>query len=381
MSWNEPGRGRPDPWNPKKPASPPDLDRLLAEAWKKLKAFFHRGSESVGRGAGTGSGKGSEYFLIALGVALVIWALSGFFIVNPAEQAVVLRFGRYIETVSPGLHWIPRFIESKRTLDVQKIYSFPLQGDFLTKSSSLSDQGAPCVAAASGPGGDGCSDQSKNLVDIELNVMYRISDPRQYLYGVVSPDDTIRQLAASTLSEVAGSMQLDEVLTTGRELLASGVFSRLKASLAAYSAGLDVVAVTLRKVQAPDQVREAFNDVNRAVQDKKTAINQAEAYASKVIPLAKGAAARTLANARAYQQRVTLIAQGDVARYQALLKVYLIAPEVTKTRLYFDTLETIFRSSPKILLDLDRSAGGSNVVYLPLDRLSFAKPKVEEARS
>lgn len=365
MPWNEPSRS---------PGGPPDLDKLLRQLFHRLKG--RRTPASAGVSADPPS-RGWIWALIPALLALfvVLWFLSGFFIVNPAEQGVVLRFGQFDRTVPPGLHWIPRFIESGRTIDIQKIYSFPLEGNFLTKSSSQDDaQGGNkkdvlCTGSSAAASG-ACADQSKNLVDVELNVMYRISNPRQYLYGTVNPDDTMQQLAASALSEVTGAMQLDEVLTTGRESLASGVFDRLKAALARYPAGLAVVAVNLRKVQAPDQVREAFNDVNRAMQDRKTAINQAETYASRVIPQANGVAARILAAAQGYQQRIVLIAKGDIARYQSLLPVYLASPEVTRTRLYFDTLQTVFAKSTKVLVDIDRNA---SMIYLPIDRLVAAQ--------
>lgn len=367
MSWNDSDPGRPDPWKNKNNASPPDLDKLIANFINKIFKSL-RVSTPGSAGGVTGSGVWGFLAMVVLIVLLAIWALAGLFIVNPAEEAVVLRFGRYVETVSPGLHWIPRLVDTKRTVDIQKIYSFPLQGDFLTKSPDMNEDGQVCMPTAS-PHGDGCSDQSKNLVDVELNVMYRISNPRQNLYGIVGPDETIKQFAESALSEVTGAMQLDEVLTTGRETLASGVLTRLQSALKNYQSGLDVVAVTLRKVQAPDQVRAAFNDVNRAVQDKKTAINQAEAYASKVIPEAKGAAARTLADAGAYEKRILLMAEANIARYKALLQVYQETPEVTRSRLYFDAFEQVLQKTPKILVDSDRSGGHSNVFYLPLDRL------------
>ena len=378
MPWNEPGRNenpnnknQNDPWGAKNNSGPPDLDKLLGDLVKKLRAVFTFKSgdnnNTVGKPSAPTINKNHHYgFAITLLVLVVIWVLSGFFIVNPAEQTVVLRFGKYSEVLQPGLHWIARFIDTKYTVDVQKIYSFSLQGDFLTKSSDQNDLPNQYIQIDSSKKLPNESDQSKNLVNVELNVQYRISDPRAYLFNVVNPDDTIHQVAAGVLSDVIGKMKLDDVLTTGRELLSSGVLENVKQVLKTYNAGLDVVAVTLRKVQAPDQVQIAFNDVNRADQDRATTIQQAQAYASKVVPLAQGAAARILADANGYQQQIVLTAQANVARYQALLNAYKSSPDITRERMYLEAMQNIFTHTTKILVDFNSS---NNMLYLPLDKI------------
>lgn len=212
----------------------------------------------------------------------------------------------------------------------------------------------------------GVSDQSKNLVNVELNVQYRISNPNAYLFNIVNPDETVQQVAAGALSDVIGKMKLDDVLTTGRELLSSGVLNRTREVLNSYNAGIEVLTVTLRKVQAPDQVRTAFSDVNRADQDKATYIQQAQAYASKVVPFAQGIAARTRADATGYQQQVVLVAQANIAKYQAISKAYAGAPEVTRERMYLETIQNILSNTTKVLVDFNTS---NNMLYLPLDKL------------
>lgn len=373
MPWNEPGKNgnQPqDPWGGKKKSNPPDLDKILGEFIKKIRSLFmFKGNGHFKQWQPTHA---QEYKMgagILFLVIFVLWLLSGLFIVNPAEEAVILRFGKYSDVVQPGLHWMARFIDTKYLVDVQKIYSFSLQGDFLTKSSEQGDlpnQYIQVNTSASKTANPLSSDKSKNLVNIELNVQYRIRDPRAYLFNVVEPDDTIQQVATGALSDVVGNMKLDEVLTTGRELLSGGVLERIKQILSSYNTGLEVAAVTLRKVQAPDQVKEAFNDVNRADQDKATYIQQAQAYASKVVPIAQGVAARTLADATGYQQQVVLNAQANIAKYQALLKIYKSSPEVTRERLYLDTMQTIFKNTTKVLVDVN---GGNNMLYIPLDKL------------
>ncbi len=371
MPWNEPGDNNKnqDPWNGKRDQTPPDLDKLVGDALRKLKGFLTQ-KKSMGGGdnrSQPSNSKGLNYS-IGLGAAVVImlWFLSGFFIVNPAEETVILRLGKYAQTLQPGLHWFARFIESKYTVDVQKIFSFSLQGDFLTKSSDQSDLPSQVVTLDPSKKLATPADQSKNLVNVELNVQYRISNPQAYLFNIVNPDDTIQQVASGSLSDVVGTMKLDEVLTTGREFLSSAVLERSRQVLQSYNSGLEILAVTLRKVQAPDQVRAAFNDVNRADQDRATYIQQAQAYASKVVPIAQGNAARTLADANGYQQQVVLTAQANVARYQAILKVYSTSPEVTRERMYLDTMQTILQNTTKVLVDVN---AGNNLVYLPLDKL------------
>lgn len=366
MPWNEPGNhNNQDPWGNKRDQNPPDLDKIIGQFFRKLRAFFTNKKENSGNRFQPTSSKEICYVLgMAVAGLFILWFLSGFFIVNPAEETVILRWGKYTEIVQPGLHWIARFVETKYTVDVQKIYSFSLQGDFLTKSSDQNDLPGQMIQLDNTK--KASVDQSKNLVNVELNVQYRISDPEAYLFNIVNPDDTIQQVASGALSDVIGTMKLDDALTTGREFLSSAVLEGSRQVLKNYHSGLEVLAVTLRKVQAPDQVRRAFNDVNRADQDRATYIQQAQAYASKVVPIAQGNAARTLADATAYQQQVVLNAKANVARYQAVLKVYSTSPEVTRERMYLDTLQTVLENTTKILVDVN---AGNNMLYLPLDKL------------
>lgn len=365
MPWNEPGNNNnQDPWGGKRGQTPPDLDKIIGNVVRKIRGFFTKKGSSQSHWQPSNSKEAGYIFGAALAGLVILWFLSGFFIVNPAEEVVILRLGKFDQTVSPGLHWFARFIETKYTVDVQKIFSFSLQGDFLTKSSDQND--LPAQVIQPGSANKVGTDQSKNLVNVELNVQYRISDPQAYLFNIVNPDDTIQQVASGALSDVIGTMKLDDALTTGREFLSSQVLERSKQVLKSYNSGLEVLAVTLRKVQAPDQVRAAFNDVNRADQDRATYIQQAQAYASKVVPIAQGNAARTLADAVGYQQQVVLGAKANIARYQALLKVYSTSPDVTRERMYLDTMQTILQNTTKVLVDVNAS---NNLLYLPLDKL------------
>jgi membrane protease subunit HflK len=384
MPWNEPGGNgnQNNPWgNGKKDQGPPDLDKVFSDILKKFQAFFLNGKSNSRGNIPPFKTKNRYVFGVAFAAILIVWFISGFFIVNPAEEAVILRLGQYSQTVPPGLHWIMRLIDKKYTVDVRKIYSFALQGDFLTKPSDQSDL-PNTLQQVAGTKGTDISDQSKNLVNVELTVQYRIHDPRAYLFNVVDPDETVKEVAAGALSDVVGQMKLDDVLTTGREMLSSRVMERIKAILIPYNLGIEVMDVTLRTIQAPDQVRAAFTDVNRADQDKATSIQQALAYASKVVPLAQGVAARTLADATGYQKQVVLIAQANITKYDALLKAYSSAPEVTRERMYLETMQTVFQHTSKVLVDVNSA---NNLIYLPLDKLiqqrTPSTPKTESQSS
>lgn len=387
MAWNKPGgdNNNPDPWGSNnKNQGPPDLDKLLGQLIEKLRSVFNLKMKKPGERPTPTTPTGKEFGFGAGLISLVIfiaWLLSGLFIVNPAEQAVILRFGQYADTMDPGLHWMARFIDTKYMVDVQKINSFALQGNFLTKSSEQGDLPNQVITVkpkANSNAEPDSSDKSKNLVDVEMTVQYRISDPRDYLFNVVDPDNTIHEVAAGALSDVVGRMKLDDVLTTGREMLSSAVLERTKQVLTSYHAGLEVTAVTLRRVTAPEQVQAAFNDVNRADQDKATYIQQAQAYASKVVPLAQGVAARILADANAYEQQAVLLAQAQIAKYQALLPVYKTAPDLTRQRMYMEMMQTVLQSTSKVLVDAN---AGSNLLNLPLSSIMKSDQDTTDAVS
>jgi len=379
MAWQEPSGKDPkkDPWGNNKNQNPPDLDKIIADFFKRMFNLLKFDQKpSAGKLPQRPDFENHvKWTLVLLPlILLVLWIAAGFFIVNPAEETVVLRLGQYAETAAPGLHWMAPLIDQKYTVDVQKIYSFAIQNDVLTKSSEQSDlPNQVVVHAQPDPDVLDPADRSKNVVNVELTVQYRVQDARAFLFNVVNPDETIREVTSGALSEVIGKMKLDEVLTTGREYLSAGVIARIKAVLVNYKTGLDVTAVTLRKVQAPDQVKAAFNDVNRADQDKSTYIQQAQAYASKVVPLAQGDAARILADASGYKQQVFLNAQAQIAKYLALLSVYQVSPDVMRARMYLETMQNIYAHTSKILLDVN---GSNNMFYLPLDKLMSSKHDV-----
>lgn len=350
MAENEPGSDKDkDIWSkdPKREEGPPDLDELLNKLQKKINSFF---VGKIGRKRTTRVPSKSKVpkiltlrsVLLVLLVAIIIWVAFGVFIVSPAERAAILRFGKYSKTVGPGPHWIPCFIESRYIINVQKVSTFSYQAEMLTKD--------------------------ENIVSVSVAVQYRIGNVRDYLFNVVDSVASLQQATASALRQVVGHTTLDEILTTGRELVREQVSQQLTKILDRYHCGLVITDVALQPAKPPEAVTEAFDDVNKAREDEQRYINAAKAYQQKVVPIAEGQAARILKEADAYQKKVILQARADTAQYLALLPQYERAPHVTRERLYLSAIEEVLRNSSKILVDVK----GANMMYLPLNKL-FAK--------
>ena len=337
MPWNEPGdkkNNERDPWKqPRSSQTPPDLEEMLKKFFKRINDAF----KNKQGGAGIPKMKQDNIKLIG-GLIFLLWFLSGIFIVAPAEQAVILLFGKYRTTLGPGPHWIPRFIESAYIVNEQKILTYSYESQMLTKD--------------------------ENIVSVALAVQYRIINARDYLFNVVSPGSSLQQATASALRQVIGRTTLDEVLTRGRERVRQEVTTQLNKILERYQTGLLVTDVAMQPARAPDEVKEAFDDAIKAQEDEQRFINQAQAYAMQVIPTAKGQAQRIAADARAYKEQIVLNAKGDVATFLALLPQYQKAPEVTKQRLYLDTIESVLMATNKVLVN----ANGNNLFYLPFDK-------------
>lgn len=368
---------RRDPWSGNE-QKPPELDKMLADFFGKLKKMLRgRGNRPLSPNSSSSPGFSFMFAIVLMGL-LLVWAAFGFFIVKPAEEAVILRFGKYVDTVSPGPHWVPRGIESYAKVNIQQVSSFTFGADYLTQASdddSFSNNEQKEVmtpnANDSAPVSDVDDDADKNVVYAELSVQYRIIDPRQYLFSIVSGASTLEQAASASLSEVIGAMRLNAVLTVGRDRLTWAVKKRLQVMMDNYHSGIEVVSVNVRKIQAPEEVADAFLDVVQAGQDEQRYIQQAQAYARKVIPIAEGGRNRILAQAAAYQQEVILNSQADVSSYLALLHVYQQAPMITKDRMYLEMMQAVLSNSTKVLLDTKQS---NNLINLPLDRF-FAPQK------
>lgn len=367
---------RRDPWSGGE-KSPPDLDKIVAAFANKVKKLLAGGQPSVAKPQGNSTNLATVLLFLVV-MTVVLWGLLGIFIVSPSEEAVILRFGRYVATVPSGPHWIARGIESETKVNIQQVNSFSFGADYLTQASDDEFTEATLlkntiVIPAKVDATQQDDDTDKNVVYAELSVQYRVIDPKQYLFSVIAPTTTLTQAASAALSEVIGAMRLNSVLTVGRDQLTWEVKKRLQAIMDSYRAGIEIVAVNVRKIQAPEEVANAFLDVVQAGQDQQRYIQQAQAYARKVIPMAEGRRNRILAQAHAYQQEVILNAQADIASYSALLQVYQQAPQITRDRLYLETMESVFRHSSKILLDTNKDS--HNFIQLPLDKFFNFKNK------
>ena len=341
MGWNDSdnNNNKKDPWSGKN-QGPPDLDEAFKKLQRKIANAMSgkRGDSSSTGGDGSNLGLGIMVSVIML-IALVFWALSGIFIVGAAEQAAVLRFGKYIETVGPGPHWVPRFIDTTIIRNVDKRSKYTYSAQMLTKD--------------------------ENIVQVSVSVIYRIANLEDYLFNVTSPTESLKQATASSLRQVVGHTTLDDILTRGRELWGSNVEQLLSQILNDYKAGIVVVNVAPQPARAPETVQGAFDDAITAQEDEKRFMEKARSYQEKVLPIAKGKAERIISEAEADAESWVLKAEGAVADFLALLPQYKNAPAVVRERMYLDSMEKVLSHSSKILVD--KSSG--NLLYLPLDKL------------
>ncbi|MFP3977769.1 FtsH protease activity modulator HflK [Marinobacter sp. KMM 10035] len=351
MAWNEPGGNRndKDPWGTGgrrgNDQGPPDLDEALKKGLDKLnKMLGGKGKKSGGdSGSGGSGGAGSFGAVLALAAILVVGYVifQSFYTVNEQERAVVLRFGEYAKTESPGLRFKVPLIDDVTKVRVTNVRTAQSSGQMLT--------------------------QDENLVTVDLQVQYRVNDARDYVLNVRDSNQALAFATDSALRHEVGSSTLDDVLTEGRAELAVRVEQRLQGFLQEYGAGLGIVRVNVESTQPPAAVQDAFREVQRAREDEQRVKEEAETYRNKVVPEARGQAQRMIEEASAYKQEVIERARGETARYLELLAVYQMAPGVTRERMYLQTMETVLSNSSKILVDTESSG---NMMYLPLDRLT-----------
>ncbi len=367
MAWNEPGgSGNKDPWGnrPDKEQGPPDLDEILKNFQDKLNSLLGGkgrggGDEPPADGGAGGGGRrgGSMAFGGLAAVLLVVWALSGIYIVDPAERGVVTRFGKYVETTTPGPHWhLPYPIESVEIIDVDQIRNVEIGYRSTTAAREISSVPQEALMLT----------QDENIVDIKFAVQYQVKNAKDYLFNVRDPDSTLRQATESAVREAIGKSKMDFVLTQGQSEIADRTEALLQEILDGYESGLLVTSVNVQSAQPPKEVQGAFEDAIKAREDQQRLINDAEAYANDIIPKARGNAARQLEEANGYKARVIAQAEGESSRFSQLLAEYQKAPEVTRQRLYLDAVESILANTSKVMVDVE---GGNNLLYLPLDRI------------
>lgn len=359
------GRGnRPGPSQ-----GPPDLDELWRDFNRKLTGLFGGGRGS-GRGprGGPGSGGGFQPDMKSAGigagliaaVALLIWLGTGFFIVQEGQQAVITQFGKYRSTAGAGFNWrLPYPIQRHELIFVTQIRSVDVGRDTVIKATGLRESAMLT--------------EDENIVEIKFAVQYRLSDARAYLFESRNPGEAVVQAAETAVREVVGKMKMDSALSEERDQIGPRVRALMQKILDRYKVGIEVVGINLQQggVRPPEQVQAAFDDVLKAGQERERAKNEAQAYANDVVPRAVGSASRLKEEADAYKSRIVAQAQGDAQRFRSVLTEYQKAPQVTRDRMYLDTMQQIYSNVTKVLVD---SRQGSNLLYLPLDKLLQMPP-------
>ena len=356
MPWtNQNGGGRPGggrgPWGggPTGGGPPPDLEELLRRSQVKLRQAFPRGF-------------GGNGFVIAILIVAAVWLASGIYVVQPDEQGVVVRFGAFVGRTTPGINYhLPWPIESVETPRVTRENQLNIgyrAGAERETADDLRDVPEESLMLT----GD------ENIVDINFTIFWVIRDAADYLFNVENPpgqqDATIKAVAESAMREVVGQNQIEPILTADREPIQDKVRDLMQRILDSYGAGVTITRVQMQKADPPAQVIDSYRDVQAARTDQDRMRNEAEAYANKVVPEARGQAARIVQQAEGYKQQVTAEAQGEAARFVSILQEYKKAPEVTRRRIYLDTMRDILAGMNKVILD--NKANSGVVPYLPL---------------
>lgn len=362
MSWNEPGGDKNDPWSGRKDQNgPPDLDEAIRSLQEKLSRLFGGGGSNNNPSGFTMKGLG--FLLIG---ALALWALSGFYQVVEGTRGVVTRFGGYVKTTTPGLNWhIPAPIEAVEIVNVE-------QQRFLEvgyRSGGRQGMGSVPREAL-------MLTKDENIIDVRLAVQYRVSDAKDFAFNVLNPSATLKQVTESVERGVIGHNNMDFVLTQGRSEIVSEIKEEIQMVMNSYEAGIEITSVNLQDAQPPEQVQGAFEDAIKAREDKQRLINEAQAYSNDVVPKARGAASRKVQEAEAYKERVIAEANGEVSRFSQLLVEYKKAPEVTRQRLYIETLENVLSNTKTVMVDV---SSGNSLLYLPLDQIGSRQslPKMD----
>ena len=339
MPWNEPGKDK-DPWGQRNNDGPPDLDELFKNMKDKFGGLFGGGKGKMPRvPGGSGNLNGVIGFIVV--ALLVVWGLTGIYIVDEGWRGVETRFGERTEVTQAGPHWhIPYPIEDVELINVADIRTARNNSKMLTSD--------------------------ENIVVMSIEIQYNIKNAQDFAFEVRDPDMTLQQTAETAIREVVGNNDMDLIITEGRAVVGSATQEIMQQILDYYRTGINVVTVNMDEAQPPEEVQDAFEDAIKAREDEQRIINEANAYRNDVVPKARGEGQGLLEQAEAYKTRVIKSAQGDTSRFNQLLAEYQAAPEVTRERIYLDTLESVMRRSPKVMVDVP---GGNNLMFLPLDQL------------
>ncbi|HAJ71211.1 MAG TPA: FtsH protease activity modulator HflK [Methylophilaceae bacterium] len=329
---------------------PPDLDEVFRDLSKKINGLFGRSNQDKG-----GSPTNFELpVAFLLGIAALIWFATGFYIVQEGSVGVVQRFGKFVETTERGANWhLPYPIESVEIVNMEQVRRLEV---------GYRSDGEGTGSKTKQPKEALMLTEDENIIELQFAVQYKLKNAKDYLFNNRDTDKAVMSAAETAIREVVGKSKLDDLLQKGL----ADTSERMQVILDSYGTGVKITSVSLQSAQPPEQVQEAFEDVNRANQDYQRQINEGQAYANQVIPSAKGTASRLAAEAAGYQLRVENEAKGNASRFEQILTQYNKAPQVTRQRLYIDAQEQILSSTSKLLID---QKAGNNLIYLPLDKL------------
>ncbi|MBK6637648.1 MAG: FtsH protease activity modulator HflK [Rhodocyclaceae bacterium] len=354
MSMNDHGWGNsPNGGNKGKGDGPPDLEEIWRDFNRRLSGLFgKRGGEpspvSPIRPGQIGGG-----FAAIAGLAAVLWLSSGYYIVDASERGVVLQFGRYSETTEPGLRWrFPWPVESHEIVNLTGVRT--VEVGYRGSEKNRVPREALMLT------------DDENIVSVQFAVQYLIKDPKNYLFAQRHPDDSVIQAAETSIREVVGKSRMDFVLYESRDQIAASTQKLIQDILDRYDTGIQIRSVNMQSAQPPEQVQSAFDDAVKAGQDKERQKNEGQAYANDVVPKAQGTASRLLQEADGYKQRMIATAEGDASRFKQILAEYSRAPEVTRQRMYLETMQQVYSNTSKVMVD---AKGQGNLLYLPLDKL------------
>ncbi len=366
MAWNQPGNNGQDrdPWGNRnggnnngdgnsngnqggRDRKASDLDDLFRKLSAKLGGFGGKkgGNSSSGQNGGPRGNAGNVLVSLALGAVVVVWAASGFYTIKEAEQGVVTRFGKFYQIVEPGLNWKPTFIDEVQPVNVKTIRDLTTGGMMLTSD--------------------------ENMVQVEINVQYVVSDPEAFLFNVTTPMNSLGQATDSAVRGVIGRSEMEKILTSNRSEIRDQTRQELEETIRPYKMGIPIVDVNFQVARPPEAVKAAFDDVIAAREEEQKTIRQAEAYKNEVLPLAKGNAQRMIEEATAYKTSVVMKAEGEVASFAKILPEYRAAPEITRERLYIETMEKVLSKTRKVIAN-DK---GNSMLVLPLEQMLRQQPK------
>jgi membrane protease subunit HflK len=363
MAWNDPQWGNQGGGGGgnKNAGGPPDLDELWKNFNRRLNEMF--GKKSGGSGGDSpppriGGGARGDFRLpggagLLIGIAVLVWLASGFYIIDAGERGVVLRFGKFSEATMPGPRWhLPYPVETVEVVNVEQVrtvevgYSNNVKSKVLTEALMLTDD--------------------ENIIDLQFSVQYLLKNPEDYLFNNRHPDQAVKHAAETAMREVVGKSKMDYVLYEGRADVAARVTKLMQDILDRYKTGIQISKLNMQNAQPPEQVQAAFDDAVKAGQDRERFKNEGQSYANDVIPKARGVASRLMEEAQGYKERVVAQSEGEASRFKQVLVEYTKAPQVTRERLYQDTMQQVLSNTTKVMVD-DKQGG--NLLYLPLDKL------------